>query len=44
MDHFPITVTDGTYIINTGEVVSGPPPGTVTFDDRTATQMQHCVG
>jgi hypothetical protein len=35
MDHFPVTVTDGAYIINTGEVVSGPPPGTVTFDDRT---------
>jgi cytochrome b6-f complex iron-sulfur subunit len=44
MDHFPITVTDGAYVINTGEVVSGPPPGTVTFDDRTATQMQHCAG
>jgi len=44
MDHFPISVANGAYVINTGEIVSGPPPGTVTFDDRTATQMQHCTG
>jgi cytochrome b6-f complex iron-sulfur subunit len=44
MDHFPVTVTDGAYVVNTAEVVSGPPPGTVTFDDRTATQMSHCTG
>ena len=45
MDHFPISVADGAYVINTGEVVSGPPPGTVTFDDRTAAQIaQHCTG
>jgi cytochrome b6-f complex iron-sulfur subunit len=44
MDHFPISVANGAYVINTGEIVSGPPPGTVTFDDRTDTQMQHCTG
>jgi cytochrome b6-f complex iron-sulfur subunit len=44
MDHFPISIANGAYVINTGEIVSGPPPGTVTFDDRTATQMQHCTG
>ena len=44
MDHFPISVADGQYVINTAEVVSGPPPGTVTFDDRTATDMAHCTG
>jgi len=34
MDHFPISVSNGAYIVNTAEVVSGPPPGTVTFDER----------
>jgi cytochrome b6-f complex iron-sulfur subunit len=35
MDHFPISVGDGgAYVINTAEIVSGPPPGTVTFDQR----------
>ena len=44
MDHFPISVENGAYVVNTGEVVSGPPPGTVSFDDRGPTQMQHCTG
>jgi hypothetical protein len=35
---------DGAYVVDTAEVVSGPPPGTVTFDDRGPTQMQHCTG
>jgi cytochrome b6-f complex iron-sulfur subunit len=34
MDHFPISVADGAYVVNTAEVVSGPPTGTVTFDPR----------
>ncbi len=45
MDHFPISVDNsGAYVINTGEVVSGPPPGSVTFDDRPPTAMEHCTG
>ena len=44
MDSFPVTATDGTYVVNTREVVSGPPPGTVTFDDRGPTDMPHCTG
>jgi cytochrome b6-f complex iron-sulfur subunit len=45
MDRFPISVNDsGAYVINTGEVISGPPPGTVTFDDRPPTAMDHCTG
>ena len=44
MDRFPITVADGAYVVNTAEVVSGDPPGTVTFDDRAAGDMQHCTG
>lgn len=44
LDHFPVTVADGVYIVNTREVVSGPPPGTVTFDTRGPTDMPHCTG
>ena len=44
MDHFPVSFVDGAYVVNTAEVVSGPPPTTVTFDGRTATDMSHCTG
>ena len=44
MDHFPISVADGAYVVNTGEVISGPPPGTVTFDDRADASIPHCTG
>jgi len=44
MDRFPVSVVDGAYVVNTGEVVSGPPPTTVTFDTRTAADMEHCTG
>jgi cytochrome b6-f complex iron-sulfur subunit len=44
MDSFPVTVADGAYVVNTAEVISGPPPGTVTFDDRAPTDMPHCTG
>lgn len=44
MDRFPVTAADGVYVVNTREVVSGPPPGTVTFDDRGPTDMPHCAG
>jgi cytochrome b6-f complex iron-sulfur subunit len=44
MDHFPIEVVEGAYVVNTREVVSGPPPGTITFDDRGPTDMPHCTG
>ena len=44
MDGFPMLVTDGIYIVDTREVISGPPPGTVTFDNRLPTDMPHCTG
>ena len=44
MDRFEVSVADGVYIVNTREVVSGPPPGTVTFDERGPTEMPHCTG
>ena len=44
MDRFPVTVVDGVYTINTAEVLNGPPPGTITFDQRVPTDMEHCTG
>lgn len=44
MDRFEVSVADGVYIVNTREVISGPPVGTVTFDDRGPTDMAHCTG
>jgi cytochrome b6-f complex iron-sulfur subunit len=44
MSYFNISVADGAYVVNTREVVDGPPPGTVTFDPRVPTDMPHCSG
>jgi cytochrome b6-f complex iron-sulfur subunit len=44
MDRFEVNVTDGSYVVDTSEIISGDPPGTVTFDDRGPTQMPHCTG
>jgi cytochrome b6-f complex iron-sulfur subunit len=44
MDRFEVTVADGVYVIDTSQIVTGDPPGTITFDDRVATDMPHCVG
>lgn len=44
MDRFPVTAVDGSYVVNTAEVVDGPPPGTATFDERAPTDMSHCSG
>ncbi len=44
MDRFAVSVADGAYVVNTREVISGEPPGTVTFDSRQPTEMPHCSG
>ncbi len=44
MDRFAVTVENGAYVVVTREVISGPPPGTVTFDDRAANSIPHCAG
>ncbi|HEX2883154.1 MAG TPA: Rieske 2Fe-2S domain-containing protein [Candidatus Limnocylindria bacterium] len=44
MDRFAVSVADGAYVVNTREVISGDPPGTVTFDSRQPTEMPHCSG
>ena len=44
MDRFEVLVENGAYLVDTRQVVSGPPPGTVTFDERAASDMPHCSG
>lgn len=44
MDRFEVTAQGGRYVIVTRTIVSGPPPGTVTFDDRAPTSIPHCTG
>jgi cytochrome b6-f complex iron-sulfur subunit len=44
MDRFPVTLEGGVYMLDTSEVIAGPPPGTITFDPRAPTEMPHCTG
>jgi len=44
MDRFEVLFADGAYVVDTSEIISGPPPGTVTFDDRAAGSIEHCTG
>jgi hypothetical protein len=45
MDGFAITVDSaGAYVIDTSEVVAGPPLGTATFDNRAPGEIPHCSG
>ena len=40
MDRFEVLFQDGSYVVDTRAVVSGPPPGTVTFDQRTPDDIE----
>jgi cytochrome b6-f complex iron-sulfur subunit len=44
MDRFDVAFADGAYVVDTREIVTGPPPGTVTFDTRGPTDTAHCTG
>jgi cytochrome b6-f complex iron-sulfur subunit len=45
LDRFNVVVENGGYVVDTRELISGPPVGTVTFDSRTADQIrEHCTG
>jgi cytochrome b6-f complex iron-sulfur subunit len=44
MDRFAVTVQDGAYVVVTSEVISGPPVGTATFDERVTGNIDHCTG
>lgn len=43
MDRFTVTLTNGVYGIDTGAIITGPPIGTATFDNRDTTKIPHCV-
>jgi cytochrome b6-f complex iron-sulfur subunit len=42
MDRFTVLVEGSAYVVRTSEVISGPPVGTVTFDDRVSGEIPHC--
>lgn len=44
MDRFAVEVQDGAYVVITSEVISGPPVGTATFDERVSGDIDHCTG
>lgn len=44
LDRFEVTLDDGSYTVDTSLIITGPPPGTATFDPRSPTQMSHCAG
>jgi cytochrome b6-f complex iron-sulfur subunit len=44
MSRFAMSFAEGAYVVDTSQVIDGPPVGTVTFDDRAPTDMQHCSG
>jgi hypothetical protein len=45
MDRFNVAVDEnGAYVVDTSELITGPPIGTDTFDGRAPTEMQHCTG
>jgi cytochrome b6-f complex iron-sulfur subunit len=43
LDRFAVSIEDGVYVIDTSEIESGPPTGTVTFDERGPNDMGHCT-
>ena len=43
MDRFAVTLTEGVYSIDTGAIVSGPPIGAATFDNRDTNAIPHCA-
>jgi len=43
MDSFAVTLVDGAYVIDTSAIVSGPPIGAATFDNRDTATIPHCA-
>ena len=44
MDRFNHSRNGDVYTVDTSQIITGPPIGTDTFDDRGPGDMQHCVG
>jgi cytochrome b6-f complex iron-sulfur subunit len=43
LDRFEMTFEEDAYVVDSREVIDGPPPGTVTFDDRSPGDIPHCA-
>jgi cytochrome b6-f complex iron-sulfur subunit len=43
LDRFPVELDGDVYVVDTRQIENGPPPGTVTFDNRSPGEMQHCA-
>lgn len=43
MDRFPVTLENGVYMVDTGEVEVGLPEGDAKFDNRDTNAIPHCV-
>ena len=43
LDRFSVSRPKGAYLIDTSQIIDGPPIGTATFDRRSATEMAHCT-
>jgi hypothetical protein len=44
MDSFAVRVEEGNYIVDTSAIITGPPPGTVSFDPRSFDESRpHCA-
>ncbi len=44
LDRFDVTMNGSIYVVDTSKIITGPPIGTATFDNRGPGDMQHCVG
>ncbi|MCC6618360.1 MAG: Rieske 2Fe-2S domain-containing protein [Chloroflexi bacterium] len=43
LDRFEVNFADGKYVVDTSKIITGPPVGTETFDDRLPQNIKHCV-
>ena len=43
LDRFEVAFEEDAYVVDSREVIDGPPPGTVTFDDRLPGDIPHCA-
>jgi cytochrome b6-f complex iron-sulfur subunit len=44
MDRFDTLMQGDVYVVDTSKIITGPPIGTATFDNRGPGDMQHCTG
>jgi hypothetical protein len=44
MDRFKTLMQGDVYVVDTSQIITGPPIGAATFDNRGPGDMQHCTG